>query len=176
MPIDRPRRDDRPPSALPNTSFGVRSRVEHDVPTSVIKDRPVARHALTRLLAPSQADPEQSGSAREGARSGRRIGRDTSLASPSSNLPTGQTPDEAVSQISAAPDASRRIASVSDLGAIVRRQRILLGFSQQRLADLAGTGRRFVSELEAGKPTLEFDRVVQCCAALGIDLFVWTRR
>jgi y4mF family transcriptional regulator len=67
------------------------------------------------------------------------------------------------------------LASAATLGPFVRQQRLRLGFSQQRLADLAGVGRRFVSELESGKPSLEFDRVVTCCAALGLDLFVRTR-
>lgn len=42
--------------------------------------------------------------------------------------------------------------------------------TQNMLAKRAGTGRRFISELEAGKPTLELERVFQVCNALGLHL------
>ncbi len=64
-----------------------------------------------------------------------------------------------------------RLETVADLGALVRTARLQLGFTQQSFADLAGVGRRFVSELESGKPTLEAHRVLRCCAAAGIDIF-----
>lgn len=67
------------------------------------------------------------------------------------------------------------IQSTADTGAIVREARKRMNYSQQRLADLAGVGRRFISELESGKPTLEFDRVAKVCAACGIDLFAKSR-
>jgi y4mF family transcriptional regulator len=54
----------------------------------------------------------------------------------------------------------------------VREQRKL---SQQGLADLVGVGRRFISELENGKVTLEFDRVLQVAAACGIDVLARRR-
>lgn len=68
-----------------------------------------------------------------------------------------------------------RLTTVGDLGALVRTARLQLGFTQQSFADLAGVGRRFVSELESGKPTLEADRVLRCCAAAGIDIFAELR-
>jgi y4mF family transcriptional regulator len=74
------------------------------------------------------------------------------------------------------PKATRtRLATVADLGALVRVARLKLGFTQQSFADLAGVGRRFVSELESGKSTLEADRVLRCCAAAGIDIFAELR-
>jgi len=48
--------------------------------------------------------------------------------------------------------------------------------SQQQFADLAGVGRRFVSELENGKTTLEFDRVLQACKAAGVDVIARRRQ
>ena len=68
-----------------------------------------------------------------------------------------------------------QLDTVADLGALVRKARLQLGFTQQSFADLAGVGRRFVSELESGKPTLEADRVLRCCAAAGIDIFAELR-
>ncbi|WP_074797913.1 helix-turn-helix transcriptional regulator [Devosia psychrophila] len=44
------------------------------------------------------------------------------------------------------------------------------GYSQQEFADLAGVGRRFLSELENGKPTAEIGKVLQVLTALGIDM------
>lgn len=67
------------------------------------------------------------------------------------------------------------IKTTADLGALVRAAREAASLSQQQLADQAGVGRRFVSELENGKPTLEFDKVAAVAAALGIDLFARKR-
>lgn len=67
------------------------------------------------------------------------------------------------------------IKSVADLGKIVRATRKRLGLNQQIFADLAGVGRRFISELEAGKPSLEIERVIRCCLAAGIDLSAQAR-
>lgn len=57
-----------------------------------------------------------------------------------------------------------------DLGELVRRTRERRRLTQAELAALAGTGRRFVSELEAGKTSLEFGRVLMVCDALDLRL------
>lgn len=67
------------------------------------------------------------------------------------------------------------IAAPADLGILVRRARKAQGLTQQRFADLASLGRRFVSELEAGKPSLEFGKVMTACKALGIDILAMPR-
>ena len=67
------------------------------------------------------------------------------------------------------------ISRPADLGHLVRTARKASGLNQQAFADLAGVGRRFVSELESGKTTLEFGKVLRCCAAAGIDLFAARR-
>lgn len=168
---ERPSLSDRPRSTLKSGGFGARAPDDRYLHRSVIQDSPVSRQAITHLLAPGKV--EQPGNAprpRDKIRSGRRIGRDTPAAASAVTSTTSPPP------ASPAPTAmTLRVASAAELGAIVRLHRTQLGFSQQRLADLAGTGRRFISELESGKPSLEFDRVVQCCAALGIDLFARAR-
>jgi y4mF family transcriptional regulator len=68
------------------------------------------------------------------------------------------------------------IASAHDLGQLVRQVREQRKLSQQAFADLAGVGRRFISELENGKATLEFDKVLQVASATGIDLLARRRR
>jgi len=65
----------------------------------------------------------------------------------------------------------RGVGSAQDLGRYVREKRIAMKLTQQELADTAGTGRRFISELEAGKSTLEFGKVLQVCRSVGVDLF-----
>lgn len=65
--------------------------------------------------------------------------------------------------------------SIIDLGRMVRRLREHRKLSQQEFADLAGVGRRFLSELENGKPTLEFGKVLQVARAAGISLFARDR-
>jgi y4mF family transcriptional regulator len=67
------------------------------------------------------------------------------------------------------------IASTRDLGHLVREAREERGLSQQAFADLAGVGRRFISELENGKPTLELGKVLQVAAAAGIDVLARRR-
>jgi len=68
------------------------------------------------------------------------------------------------------------VTSVHDLGQLVREAREQRKLSQQAFADLVGVGRRFVSELENGKATLEFDKVLQVASATGIDLLARRRR
>jgi HTH-type transcriptional regulator/antitoxin HipB len=69
----------------------------------------------------------------------------------------------------------RAVTSALDIGRIVRDRRLSLEITQQELADAAGTGRRFVSELEAGKPTAELGKVIQVCSYLGLDLILISR-
>lgn len=62
------------------------------------------------------------------------------------------------------------VQSVADIGKRVREARRKMGMTQQRFADLAGVGRRFLLELERGKATLEIGRVLAVCRAAGIKL------
>ena len=64
---------------------------------------------------------------------------------------------------------------VADLGPLIRKSRKAMKFSQQQFADAAGVGRRFLSELENGKPSLEFDKVISCALAAGIDILAKPR-
>ncbi|HEY5411367.1 MAG TPA: helix-turn-helix transcriptional regulator [Caulobacteraceae bacterium] len=89
-----------------------------------------------------------------------------------------QTTTSIRQQITSAPlaaadqfDASSIIREASDLGRLIRRHREQRGLTQLQLSKSAGTGRRFVSELEGGKPTLELGRVLAVCRAVGVSLF-----
>lgn len=60
------------------------------------------------------------------------------------------------------------IESVSQIGHLLRQRRKALGISQDQLAGKAGVGRRFISELENGKKTLEVDKVLTALRHVGI--------
>lgn len=62
------------------------------------------------------------------------------------------------------------------LAEVVRARRAELGLRQDELADLAGVSTRFVHSLEAGKPTVQLDRVTAVLEVLGLELAVVPRR
>lgn len=72
--------------------------------------------------------------------------------------------------------AQHTITTVADLGPLIRTARKAMKLSQGEFAAHAGVGRRFVSELESGKPSLEFDKVLACAAAAGVDIIAKPRR
>lgn len=63
-----------------------------------------------------------------------------------------------------------QILDGASLGRLVRTKRMTLKLTQQQLAERAGVGRRFVSELEAGKPTIELGKALAACQALDLTL------
>jgi y4mF family transcriptional regulator len=67
------------------------------------------------------------------------------------------------------------VNSAAELGRLIKTSREQMDLNQQQFADVAGVGRRFISELENGKATLEFDRVLQVSKAAGIDLYARQR-
>lgn len=76
---------------------------------------------------------------------------------------------------SASNQRTTSFKSSKDLGQLVRDARLRMRLSQQQFADLANVGRRFVSELEGGKTTLEIGKVIQVCKAAGVDLYARLR-
>jgi y4mF family transcriptional regulator len=76
---------------------------------------------------------------------------------------------QGVSPPAAVPVASAPV-TIGEIGKRVRAARKAMGMTQQRFADLAGVGRRFLIELEQGKPSLEVGRVLAVCHAAGIKL------
>jgi HTH-type transcriptional regulator / antitoxin HipB len=62
------------------------------------------------------------------------------------------------------------IHSAEQLGQLVRETRKAKGLLQSELALAAGTGRRFVVELEKGKPTAQLEEVLQVLGALGVQV------
>jgi len=62
------------------------------------------------------------------------------------------------------------IKSTENIGQIIRKVRKKLGVTQSDLALSAGTGLRFIIELEKGKPTCQIGKVLQTLQVLGIQL------
>ncbi len=83
---------------------------------------------------------------------------------------SGSLPTATVATALPVPDPAMIVQSVADIGKRVREARRKMGMTQQRFADLAGVGRRFLLELEQGKATLEIGRVLAVCRAAGIKI------
>lgn len=60
-----------------------------------------------------------------------------------------------------------RIDDARDLGLFVRSERARRGLTQTQLCAAARVSRRWLSDLEAGKPTAEFGLVLRVVQALG---------
>ncbi len=57
-----------------------------------------------------------------------------------------------------------------ELGATLRARRKELKLTQRDLAMTCGTGVRFIGDLEGGKPTCQFGKVMDVIHALGLKL------
>lgn len=68
----------------------------------------------------------------------------------------------------------KNLKRVSDIGARVKEIRKGQGVSQDTLAGLAGTGARYISELERGKETARIRELLKLLDALGAGLYVLT--
>lgn len=66
----------------------------------------------------------------------------------------------------------KTINSIGELGAAILAERKRLKVTQKELAMAAGTGLRFLIELERGKPTTRIDGVFKVLHALGMKLSV----
>ncbi len=64
------------------------------------------------------------------------------------------------------------IQSSIDIGHIIRKTRKQLNITQSDLALAAGTGLRFIIELEKGKSTCQIGKVLQVLQVLGIQCYL----
>jgi len=62
--------------------------------------------------------------------------------------------------------------TVEELGNSVREARKRQGLTQPALAMVAGTGLRFIADLESGKSTCQLGKALQVVAALGLKVSV----
>lgn len=64
------------------------------------------------------------------------------------------------------------IRDSEELGRLVRQMRTEQGLLQIDLAGLAGTGNRFIVDLERGKPTLQLQKVLDVLDLMGLEVVV----
>lgn len=62
------------------------------------------------------------------------------------------------------------IRTPADLGALIRDRRIKLGLDQVSLAKKAGTSRKWLIEVENGKPRAEIGLILRTLKTLGVAL------
>jgi HTH-type transcriptional regulator/antitoxin HipB len=65
-----------------------------------------------------------------------------------------------------------KISAVGDLGSVVQAVRKEQGLTQVDIAGLAGTGNRFIVDLEKGKPTIRMQLALDVLELLGLELVV----
>lgn len=63
-----------------------------------------------------------------------------------------------------------QIRTAADLGAFIRERRVKLAMDQSDLAKKAGTSRKWIVEVEQGKPRAEIGLVLRTLKALGVSL------
>jgi len=68
-----------------------------------------------------------------------------------------------------------KIQSSAELGVEIRARRKSLGYTQQELADFSGCSAKFLTDLENGKPTVRFDKVLRVVMVLGMDFYLVNR-
>ena len=67
------------------------------------------------------------------------------------------------------------VNSAQDIGKLVKVKRKQDGLTQTELAELCQVGTRFLSELENGKPSLHFDKVMLVLQNLGLQISIKPR-
>ena len=64
-----------------------------------------------------------------------------------------------------------RITGMKSIAELVKSRRKSLGLTQAQTAAMCNVGKRFFSELENAKESLQMDKVLNCLAMLGINLY-----
>lgn len=65
-----------------------------------------------------------------------------------------------------------RIGTMLDVGMAIRQGRERAGLTQQQLASQSAVSRSWIAQVETGKPSFDFYKVLQVFAALGMTLDV----
>lgn len=68
------------------------------------------------------------------------------------------------------PIGNMNTRTPKQLGAVIRARRKELKVTQKDLAMTCGTGLRFISDIEKGKPTCQIGKVLKVIQALGLEL------
>ena len=68
-----------------------------------------------------------------------------------------------------------KAVSMTEIAEIVRRERKKQKATQVELSQLANVGIRFLRDVEDGKPSVHFDKLLRVLSTLGISVDVKTR-
>ena len=68
-----------------------------------------------------------------------------------------------------------KVKSMSEIGKLIKQERKRQGVLQRDLAELSGVSGHFLSNLENGKETVEFKKILQVFRALGISIQIEPR-
>lgn len=63
-----------------------------------------------------------------------------------------------------------KIRTAADLGAFIKERRVKLEMDQSDLAEKAGTSRKWIVEVEQGKPRAEIGLILRTLKTLGVSL------
>lgn len=69
----------------------------------------------------------------------------------------------------------KEIQTTQALGQLIRETRKSQGLTQEQLASISGTGRRFVLELESGKESCHLGKTLQVLTMLGLEIYLRQR-
>lgn len=68
-----------------------------------------------------------------------------------------------------------KITDTISLGALIRKRRKELGYTQMFISDFTGFSMSFISDLERGKPTAEIGKTLYLISILGLDVEISAR-
>lgn len=64
--------------------------------------------------------------------------------------------------------------TIEEIGKLVQAERKRQGVTQLQLAGIAGTGIRFISDLENGKGTIQVQKLLKVIQTLGLGVFIFS--
>ena len=64
--------------------------------------------------------------------------------------------------------------TAGEIGKLIQAERKRQGVTQLQLAGLAGTGIRFISDLENGKGTIQMQKLLKVVQTLGLGVFIYS--
>ena len=70
---------------------------------------------------------------------------------------------------------SQDLTTMEDIGKLIRDIRKQQGVTQEELAGISGTGRRFISDVENGKNTTQTGKLLLVLKALGLNLYIFNK-
>lgn len=68
-----------------------------------------------------------------------------------------------------------KIIDAKTLGKAIRTRRKELHYTQAYLSEFTGFSTSFISDLENGKPTVEFEKALRIIQTLGMDMLIEKR-